>query len=418
MSTEQEPKLIRKRSISIRMIALLLIVSLFAVEITQYIVTAVSAGRDYMDVTRQAASESVSAGIRNISQGKYADALKSFADAVEFYGADAPADVLLRTASLYVVNGENDKAEVLLKQAVEKNEKMSSAWLMLAEISLDKEDYEDALAKAEECLKYEENARAFVICATTKSFLGDEEGAIEELEKALPFVDQAPEIRTILAQTYYERGELEKASEIFAKMIESNPDDKEAKYNRAICLLGIGQADEAKKMLEELEKDSYNLLAVKLALAELYMENEDTAEKGLEEYKDVIALMPRSDEMYSAITAMTCELCAGYEQYIECIDYANKNLASAEPNEGVRLYRAIAHIQLNEMERALFDLDRIIENNPNDYAYYLRGVARIGIEDYEGAGADLAACQSMVGESNPELVEKCEVLLKEISQVL
>ena len=402
-----------KRKTWFRIVALVVVVSLITVEVVQYVATAVSEGSSYINVTREAANKDMSDGSICLRKGDIKGAIKSFVSAIELYGADAPADVLLETAELYYLDEDYESALTLLKRVNDAYPKNSEGYLMMAEIYQEQEDYENALTAAENCLERdEESTRAYVILATAQSYLGDEEAAIKTLRDAMPYADEAPDIRGVLANIYYARGEYSDATEIFRQMIDYDPTDLESKYNLTVCLANLEEYDEMMDILLELEEAGYETVAVKAMLSQIYAADDSTFDKALKEYEDIIELITPDNEIYGQITAAACEMASNLEKYDEVIEYADKNLESNDPNKTVMLYRAIAYLQFEQNEEALADLNVVIDENPSDYAYYSRALAKIGLEDYEGAMEDLLVCEKLSKGGNETLYQACEEMLK------
>ena len=406
------PKL--KRKTIFRWIAALLIISMATVEVVQYMQVVAEAGSDYIDVTRQAASDSLSAGNSYLMKGDFKSALKSYVDAVELYGADAPESVLLDTAQLYYANGDINSAIVVLNRITAAFPESSDAYLILAEIYFEKEDYTPAYENSNKCISLApETARAYVIAAASQSFLGNEEDAIKILNDALPYADDVPEIRTVLAETYFTYGDYESAASIYEIIVEKGPEDEESSYNLSLCYFNAGRYEDALPLLLTLEKGEYDPLSVKLLLSSIYVMDSSTYEKALSEYDDVVTLIDASEEseLYSDATTNACEIAYDLGLLDKCIEYADLNLASPLPNDEVRLYRAFSYIGKEKYSEALDDITIVIKKDPSSLAYYCKATAELALEKYSDASADLLKCSELSKGKDEELYAQCQELL-------
>jgi Tfp pilus assembly protein PilF len=74
---------------------------------------------------------------------------------------------------------------------------------------------------------------------------------------------------------------------------------------------------------------------------------------------------------------------------------------------GTKLYldQAVAHLEKGEFGQAISDLDKAIDTNPRDDAYYNRGVAYYSKQEYGKSWDDIKKAQDLGYKIPPEFLE-------------
>lgn len=178
------------------------------------------------------------------------------------------------------------------------------------------------------------------------------------------------EPRLALAQMALERDQWRELQQLASDVLTISPRHPEGRYFRAAAYTGLGNYEEARKILLELEKEFPNYREVQLQLAWL-----DLAEKRLaaaearlkqlyEKTKDVRALNGR------------VELELAQNRQKEALALAQSELTKDPDNAQIRLLVARTALRTADYGLAARELIRLAERDPNwDYLYLLLGQA-------------------------------------------
>jgi tetratricopeptide (TPR) repeat protein len=156
-------------------------------------------------------------------------------------------------AELFVLQGDLSAAIAQARAACRHDEQSAFLRLRLAELLLSEGDIEGAEESAERACELasvpprddEALVRALQIRATTRSQLGDHEGALALLRQALVSMPADASVRTQLARALVQAGDLDAAEELLTSSFTLGPDAHEAALALARVLAEHGEVDRA-----------------------------------------------------------------------------------------------------------------------------------------------------------------------------
>jgi tetratricopeptide (TPR) repeat protein len=156
----------------------------------------------------------------------YATAVSAFQDAVDADTTNGMASLLLGQA--LSASGKTDEAIEAYKSAANNGKadvagkQISIIYLKQAATSLKSKNYEKAESLAEEALKYDDNAQAYLVAGQAASALKDNKSAISNYEKYLEAAPNSKNYNAIaytVAALYQTSGNKTKAVEYYKKVV-------------------------------------------------------------------------------------------------------------------------------------------------------------------------------------------------------
>ncbi|HPJ87574.1 MAG TPA: tetratricopeptide repeat protein [Thermotogota bacterium] len=135
------------------------------------------------------------------------------------------------------------------------------------------EQYAELLIKLDK-----DSAYGYDLLGTVKYDMGDIEGSIVYLQKAVELDDEMVEPLSTLAQAYFNRKEYEKAVDIWKKMIKLNPDDIISYFTLVDSYLNLKDNASAIRVLKQMIMRYPNHLMGKINLVSLLTANGDLKE--------------------------------------------------------------------------------------------------------------------------------------------
>lgn len=226
-------------------------------------------------------------------------------------------EALYYLGELLLLKGDPEAAAAALDQFNRVRPGVGQAALLEARARLALEDIEGAVAVLEECLKFDqeepevlellgrlyeqqgEDGKALEVfqkalrdaptleirfrTGALLSRVGRHDEAIELLEEVATEAPDRPPIQLELAKAYSERRDFGKAAELFSRILEQEPDHREANYYLAVALRALGKREEAIERIRHLlslaegeggpESDGDYQHRLKSFLAVLYQED-------------------------------------------------------------------------------------------------------------------------------------------------
>ncbi len=209
----------------------------------------------------------------------------------------------------------------------------------------------------------------------------------------------------------FENGDYSKAIEYYGKVLESNPDYKEAFYNRGLAYYNLGDYDSAVAdfdstiMLDENYKNAYFWKANSLNMM-------GKSGDSLDAYSDIISKFPDFDSAFiqRGIAYMD------KVQYDKAIDDFNSAAELKPDAPDVYYNRALAYFYKSDFENSLADNIRAIELKP-DYtnAYINRGLIYDRLKNFDKALTDYS--KAILTDSKSDLAyNNITILLDELTE--
>jgi tetratricopeptide (TPR) repeat protein len=264
-------------------------------------------------------------------------------------------------------------------------------WLLKGAKYLQSEDYKNAIFCFDKVLENDANS---MLALSGKGF------ALEYLNKhieAIPYYDKALKLYPKVAKLWSMRGHAafylrnyEEALNYHNKALDIDPKSISSLYEKGRALFELKRYEEALQCANDIlkldSKDIDALIAKGGSLFHLgkYQEATDSYNKALDINPDsILALSGKGLALYDLTEYGEAIAC--FNKILKSEDKLDKNtLIVAYTNKGNSLHN------LGQYEDAIKCYDKVLDiNQLNDDGYFLRGQAKIALEDYTGALEDL-----------------------------
>ncbi len=211
------------------------------------------------------------------------------------------------------LGGSSEQAEALLKKALEVNPNLEPAQAALAEIAIDREDFEAAEKSIRQCLEINPRSLQARSLQAVLHYARGEEQALEDARQAL--LELNPRYGNLyrrLARYCVTQRLYRQAVDFFRQAIRLNPNLFSAYADLGVNLLRIGRESEAKQILERAyQVDPFNLWTVNtLRLLDSFenFETLTTPHFSLKLHREEAALLghyvpPLLEKAYGALSA-------------------------------------------------------------------------------------------------------------------
>jgi tetratricopeptide (TPR) repeat protein len=171
------------------------------------------------------------------------------------------------------------------------------------------------------------------------------------------------------------------------------------------------------KILGLLPTNQRNAYTVKLARAQAYMNKGDLA-KAANDITEVLAAPMVDEETQATATRLTGLLHLKRQKYREALKSFTDAIKTPHENEKLRSAcfadRGITFINLEETDKAISDLNKAIQLNPQSgFAYAARGMAYLRSDKIEAAKRDSE--QALKLDSGAQTAKMAQEILKELS---
>ena len=327
----------------------------------------------------------------------------------------SPNDIDLRLSEAYSLLKENtapaiEKATEILQKITEDQPESSRAWVLLGNISLSKGQAGKAMEIAFRGLSHSPNDMALLLLKARAEKDRSPALAIPTLKALLEAGPNNTEVTLLLAETYIDAGEPEKAVNFLKAQLASRvgtPEERIIKINLAVALYKNGSNANAQKEFGSLiqsEKDSFTLINIANGLASIddsqakktaedilrmvlrnkpdsvgamtllatLLQISDRSDEAILLYKQVLELQPDNKIV---INNLAWVMCKDKGMLQEALQLAQKGL-DIDPNY-VDLIdtRGVIYYKLGEFDKALDDFTTCIALYPKN----LKGIpAAIG----------------------------------------
>lgn len=360
--------------------------------------------------------------LANIAIGKrsYEEALGHLETARSLAEKEDPAilaEMYLKSASVYVITAQLDKAQQALDEAIRLDGSSAQARLLRAQLAIDRGDVTGAITDLESYLGTVpgDNATRLTLAQLLEG-IGHYAKAKEHYE-TLYEAQAADESHLLNAlRCQFLAGEYEEALKAFDQYITDRKSDSPylsiAHFLRAACLMQLGRFDEAAKGFASAQQHGYDEATCREQMMLCYFEGE-AYQLAVEEGEKLIELgvsASTTAAFYQRMGAALVQL----ERHEDALEYLSKAMESSPELAGSAYYRGVALLSLKRYEEAVADFTMSIEQGfLPQFCYYNRGVCYVQLLDYEKAIDDMGMTLSS-GE-DAALIEAAKDILWQLA---
>ena len=356
-----------------------------------------------------------------ISEEKYQEAagyLEKVLELSEGLEDEALSLLCLKTASVYVMCGNADRARQLLDRTLELNEASLEALLLNAQLALEEGDSRKAMEALERYVELApEDLNTRLSLARLYESLNDYSAAMAEYE--LLYEKQSSDESHYLnaLRCSFLSGNYEEALGKFDRYLEKTSQDSDyysvALFLRAACVMQLGRLDEAEEGFRQAIDFGYDEGACieQIMLCSFERgEYQQTAQYGVE-LLETGARLNTPELMYQRLGASMMLL----ERYEEAVKYLDEAEKLGLELTGNAYYRGVSLLALHRYEEAASDFTTSIEQGfLTQFCYYNRGVCYVQLLDYEKAAQDME--MTLASGQDAELIEAAQGIILQIEE--
>ena len=410
-------------SFPLRILAMILVTALFC-SLVMPSVTGIrnAKGSDVEEEQTQTSAESYELlADLAITEERYqeaADYLERVLELSEGLEKEALSRLCLKTASVYVMCGNTDRAVQLLDRTLELNEASFEALLLKAQLDLEAGDSQKA---AEGLAKYlelaPEDLSARLSLAQLYESLNDYHAAMAEYE--LLYEKQSGDESHYLnaLRCSFLSGNYEDALGKFDRYLEKTSQDSDyypvALFLRAACVMQLDRLVEAEEGFRQAIDFGYDEGACieQIMLCSFERgEYQQTAQYGVE-LLETGARLNTPELMYQRLGASMMML----ERYEEAVKYLDEAEKLGLELTGNAYYRGVSLLALHRYDEAAADFSKSIEQGfLTQFCYYNRGVCYVQLLDYEKAAQDME--MTLTSGQDAELIEAAQGIILQIEE--
>ena len=356
-----------------------------------------------------------------ITEEKYEEAAEFLEKALELAEGteeEELARLCLKTASVYVVCGDRERAKELLDRTLELNEASLEALLLKAQLALEEGD---ALGAMEGLERYVELAPEDLNASLSLAQLYENQGQYKEAMEQYKLLYEKQEtdeshhlnaLRCSFLSGNYQQS-LADFDSYLEKTEETSPFYPVALFLRAACYMQLGSLDEAEEGFRqaiELGYDEGACLEQIMLCSFERGEYQQTAEYGLELLEKEAQLNP-PELMYQRLGASLMML----ERYEEAVKYLDEAEELKLELTGNAYYRGVSLLALHRYEEAVKDFGTSIEQGfLTQFCYYNRGVCYVQLLEYDKAARDMEMTLSSGQDAG--LIEAAQEIILQIEE--
>ena len=356
-----------------------------------------------------------------IKEERYQDAAGYLERALELsegLEADALSRLCLKTASVYVMCGNTDRAVQLLDRTLELDEASLEALLLKAQLALEAGDSRAAMEELERYVELApEDLNTRLSLARLYESLNDYSAAMTEYE--LLYEKQSGDESHYLnaLRCSFLAGNYEEALGKFDGYLERTGQDSDyypvALFLRAACVMQLGRLDEAEEGFRQAMDFGYDEGACmeQVMLCSFDRGDYQQAADYAVELLETEARLNTPELVYQRLGASMMML----ERYEEAVKYLDEAKELGLELTGNAYYRGVSLLALHRYDEAAADFGTSIEQGfLTQFCYYNRGVCYVQLLDYEKAALDME--MTLTSGQDPELIEAAREILLQIEE--
>lgn len=327
------------------------------------------------------------------------------------------AELWLKTASVYILNGRMEDAEIALDESLKLNEASSQGLLLRAQIKIEKTDYRSAIEDLRKYLEIvESDSNTRLTLAQLLESTTDYRSASAEYQK---LYEQLPADESHLLNSLrckFLAGEYEESLEAFDAYIATQKDSSPylpiAEFLRAASLMQLGRYDEAADGFASAHAHGYDEASCYEQMVMCYFECE-AYEKVIEYGNKLIemeAALNAPDAFYQRMGASLIQM----EQHESALEHLTKSMELNPELSGNAYYRGVSLLALKRYEEAVKDFTTSIDQGfLTQFCYYNRGVCYVQLLEYEKAIDDMG--MTLTSGEDPALQEAAKDILWQLA---
>lgn len=356
-----------------------------------------------------------------ISEEKYQEAAGYLERALELSEGlenEALSQLCLKTASVYVMCGNRDRAKQLLDRTLELDEASPEALLLNAQLALEDGDSRKAAEGLERYVELSpEDLSARLSLARLYENLNDYNAALAEYELLYEKQNSDESHYLNALRCSFLSGNYEEALGKFDAFLEKTSRDSDyysvALFLRAACVMQLGRLDEAEEGFRQAIDRGYDEGACMEQIMLCSFERgeyQQTAQYGLE-LLETEARLNTPELMYQRLGASMMML----ERYEEAVKYLDEAEKLGLELTGNAYYRGVSLLALHRYEEAAEDFTTSIEQGfLTQFCYYNRGVCYVQLLDYDKAAQDME--MTLTSGQDAELIEAAQGIIQQIEE--
>ena len=356
-----------------------------------------------------------------ISEEKYQEAAGYLERALELSEGlenEALSQLCLKTASVYVMCGNRDRAKQLLNRTLELDEASPEALLLNAQLALEDGDSRKAAEGLERYVELSpEDLSARLSLARLYENLNDYNAALAEYELLYEKQNSDDSHYLNALRCSFLSGNYEEALGKFDAFLEKTSRDSDyysvALFLRAACVMQLGRLDEAEEGFRQAIDHGYDEGACMEQIMLCSFERgeyQQTAQYGLE-LLETEARLNTPELMYQRLGASMMML----ERYEEAVKYLDEAEKLGLELTGNAYYRGVSLLALHRYEEAAEDFTTSIEQGfLTQFCYYNRGVCYVQLLDYDKAAQDME--MTLASGQDAELIEAAQGIILQIEE--
>lgn len=354
-----------------------------------------------------------------ISEGSYQDAVSYLERARELSSAlsdKQKAELSLKTASVYILIGENDRAYELLEEALSLDGASAQAFLLRAQLSIDTGQYSAAIPDLRAYAELSpEDLETRLALAQLLENLGDYRGAAAEFEKLFAEHPEDASHRLNSLRCLFLTGDTQGAISGFDDFLAQTEADSPylpiAEFLRAACFMQLGDMQQAEAGFLSAMDKGYDRADCLEQLVLCSFEREDYA-KTVEYGEGLVELGSEGTEPGPFKLRMGASLML-LERYEEAITYLDAAEELDSSLSGCNYYRGVSLLALERYGEAAEDFGKSIEEGfLTQFCYYNRGVCYVQLLEYDKALEDMKMTLSTGNDA--ELITAAEEIIIQI----
>jgi len=257
------------------------------------------------------------------------------------------SDEYILLSDYYLESGQVDSAIGVLREAFSETGRYEFL-LKIAEILIDRGEYEKALSYTARCLKKTEGPDVYRLHALALYGLRRKKDAFRTVKAGLRKYPENPSLLHLIGNLYDIEENREKALKYYIKALERAPDSTDILVDYAALLYRKGQSDSALSILERIYDRVEGNYRAELTLSGIY-EEKGGNEKALEHLEKAHSMNPMSVPLLVKLGQLNIDL----GNYEDAVKYLSMARSLSPLNADTRRLLGIALYRVGEREEAL-----------------------------------------------------------------